>query len=477
MSALTLDAPAETLQPGLTQAASLEVSRRREDPDWVARRRAAGWEAWEDIPLPSRSTEGWRRANLRFLELDRVVPAAPESRRVDTMEQLPAQLLQQMETGFEQGGLLVQRNGHTMYGSVLTGLLEQGVVFTDLHTALREHRELIEPYFMRLVPPRWLPGEPTNAGQFEALNAAFFGGGAFVYVPPDTSVTLPLRAVHWAEDAGCGFFPRTVVVVDRGSKLVFLDEYRSETAQASIGFGSGVVELYAGDGARIDYVTIQEWAPNTAGFLTQRADLGQDAFINMVHVGLGAMYSRVTPEVIMRGKGSGTDILGLVFGEKNQVFDVHTYQDHQAPFTASDQLFKTAMRDRARLDYEGMINIRAGSYGSTGYQANKNLLLDDTAQAGSLPMLKINDNDVRCTHSSSVGPIDEGHVHYLMTRGLDRATAERMLIHAYFEPVIDRAAVDQVKDWIRARVESKIGDKLPSTREAGAQGARVRGAG
>jgi Fe-S cluster assembly protein SufD len=249
--------------------------------------------------------------------------------------------------------------------------------------------------------------------------------------------------------------------VDRGSKLIYLDEYRSGDAEAGAPpvFGSGVVELYAGDGARIDYVTIQEWSSTTAGFLTQRAELGNDAFINAVHVGLGGMYSRVTPEVLLSGKGSGTDILGLAFGDKTQVFDVHTYQDHRAPFTASDQLFKTAMRDRARLAYEGLINIRAGSYGSTGYQANKNLLLDDTAKADSIPMLEINDNDVRCTHSSSVGPIEENHVYYLMTRGIPRAEAERILIHGFFAPVIDRIAVDAVKEWISARVDHKIGDR------------------
>ena len=456
-----LDAPALPTQPGLTEPASRAIGAFRGDPDWVRLRRTAGWEAWESIPLPTRLTEGWRRANLRFLALDQVVPAATPSPRVDELEQLPAALIDQMQTEFEQGGVLVQRNGHTAYGSILNALLEQGVIFTDIHTALREHRALVEPHFMQLVPPRWQPGEPTNAGKFEALNAAFFGGGAFVYVPPDVSVTLPVRAVHWAEDTRAGFFPRSLVIVDRNAKLVFIDEYRSETAPQGdpVVFGSGVVEMVAKDGARIDYVTIQEWSPNTAGFLTQRVMLGNESFINLGHVGLGAVYSRVTSEVLMQGKGSGTDILGAVFGEKHQVFDVHTYQDHLAPFTASDQLFKTAMRDRARLDYEGMINIRQGSYGSTGYQANKNLLLDDTAQAGSLPMLKINDNDVRCTHSSSVGPIDQSHVHYLMSRGIDRATAERVLIHGFFEPVIERAAVEELKDWIRDRIDRKIGER------------------
>ncbi len=453
--------PAELSTPGLTEAASVGVGAWRDDPDWVGRLRAQGWQAWQTIPMPDVSTEGWRRTNLRFLQLDKVTPSAAPGKRVEDVSELSDALLGQMQTDFEEAGLLVQRNGYTAYGSMLTALRDQGVIFTDLHTALREHRELIEPHLMQLVPPRWQAGMPANAGKFEALNAAFFGGGAFVYVPPDTTVTLPLRAVHWARDVQAGFFPRTVVVVDRGSKLVFIDEYRSETGQPGDApvFGAGVVEMYAKDGARIDYVTIQEWSATTAGFLTQRVNLGNDAFINMVHVGLGGMFSRVTPEVMMEGKGSGTDILGMVFGEKNQVFDVHTYQDHLAPFTASDQLFKTALRDRGRLAYEGLINIRVGSYGSTGFQAAKAMLLDDTAKADSIPMLQINDNDVRCTHSSSVGPIEEEHVYYLQTRGVDRATAERILIHGFFAPVIDRIAVEAVKDWLRERIERKIGER------------------
>jgi len=463
VTTLTREAPvADALrQPGLTQAASAAVGAWREDPGWVQRLRALGWEAWETIPMPTVSTEGWRRTNLRFLALDQMLPSAEATPRVEELSDLPTSLTAQMQTDFEQGGILVQRSGHTIYGSLLNSLRDQGVIFTDLNTALREHRELLEPHFMKLVPPRWQPGMPSNSGKFEALNAAFFGGGAFIYVPPDTTVTLPVRAVHWAAETRAGFFPRTVIVVDRGSKLVYLDEYRSELAEdgAPAVFGSGVVEVYAKDGARIDYVTIQDWSATTAGFLTQRVELGADAFINMVHVGLGGQFSRVTPEVLMRGKGSGTDILGLAFGEKNQVFDVHTYQDHGAAFSASDQLFKTAMRDRARLAYEGLINIRGGSYGSTGFQANKNLLLDDTAKADSIPMLEINDNDVRCTHSASVGPIEADHVYYLMTRGLDRATAERTLIHGFFAPVIDRIAVEEVKEWIVQQVDRKIGDR------------------
>jgi Fe-S cluster assembly protein SufD len=311
------------------------------------------------------------------------------------------------------------------------------------------------------VPPQWQPGMPSNNGKFEALNAAFFGGGSFVYVPPDTSVTLPIRSVVWAADPQAGFFPRTVVIVGRGSRLVYLDEYRSVAAplDAPPVFGSGVVEVYIHDGARLDYVTIQEWSRSTSGFLTQRAALANNAYINWVVVSLGGDYTRASADVLLQGQHTKADMLGLAFGEDRQVFDFHTLQDHQSPYTDSDQLYKTAMRTRARLAYEGMINIRPGSYGSNGFQANPNLLLDDTAKADSIPMLEISDNDVRCTHSSSVGPINEEHVYYLTTRGLPRPVAERMIIQAHFEPVIERIAVEGLKDRIRAAVDRKIGER------------------
>jgi Fe-S cluster assembly protein SufD len=217
--------------------------------------------------------------------------------------------------------------------------------------------------------------------------------------------------------------------------------------------------VYIADGARLDYVTLQEWSQSTGGVLTQRATLGNDAYINWVVVALGGLYSRMTADVLLQGKGTRADLLGLAFAEKTQVFDIHTLQDHLSPYTDSDQLFKTALRDRSRLAYEGLIDIRPGSYGSNGYQANKNLLLDDTAKADSIPMLKINDNDVRCTHSSASGPVEAHHVYYLMSRGLPQPVAERLVVQGHFEPVIARIGVEELKDTIRAAVDRRIGDK------------------
>lgn len=463
MTTVTQNAPppASLRSAGLTEAASRAIGQWRNDPDWARDLRARGWEAWESIPMPSETTEGWRRTRLRFLNLDRVVPTAEPVERISDLAALPEALAAQLVTTFEEGGTMVQQDGFTLHGSISNALLEQGVIFTDIHTALREHRDIISRYLMQLVPPRWQPGMPSNAGKFEALNAAFFGGGVFLYVPPNTKVELPMRAVSWASDTKAGFFPRSVIVVDHGSQLVFLEEYRSVEAPAGAPplFGSGVVEVYVGDDARLDYLTIQEWSLSTAGFLTQRATLGNNSFINWVVVSLGGQYSRGTADVLLQGKGTKADMLGLAFGEGSQVFDFHTLQDHLSAFTDSDQLYKTAMRDRARLVYEGLINIRPGSYGSNGYQANRNLLLDDTAKADSIPMLEISDNDVRCTHGSSVGPIEEEHVYYLMSRGIPRPAAERMIVQGFFEPVIERIAVEPLRDHIRLAVDRKIGDR------------------
>lgn len=461
--------PAALAAPGLTGAASEALALWRDEPQWVRNLRARGWEAWLDIPLPTPTTEGWRHTKLDFLALGQLRAVAPAQPRVERIDQLPPAIRKDLESDFEVGALLVQQNGATTFGEIRDDLREQGVILTDLGTALREHRDLLGQHFMQLVPPRWQPGMPSNAGKFEALNAAFFDGGVFIYVPPDTKVTLPVRTLMWASDPGVAFFPRTVIVVDRNSSLVYLDEYRS--AEAAVGgptvFGSGVVEVYVKDGAHLDYVTIQEWSLSTTGFLTQRASLGNNAYINWVQVQLGGQYSRSTAELLLQGKGTKADLLGLAFGEGTQEFDIHTYQDHLSPFTDSDQIYKTALRDRGHVTYEGMINIRRGSYGSNGYQANKNLLLDDTAMAQSLPMLEISDNDVRCTHSSSVGPIEQQHVYYMMSRGISRPAAERMIVQGYFEPVIARIAVEKLKDRIRAAVDRKIGERRETVDDGG----------
>ncbi len=454
--------PTELRGAGLNSDTSRAIGAWRGDPDWVLDWRAQAWAAWETIPMPTPTTEGWRRTNLRILALDKVHAISDAVAHVTSRADLPASLQKAIDTGFDHGAVLVQENGTTILTEVDTQLAGTGVIVCDIHEAIHRYPELVRAHLGTLVPPRWQPGMPSNAGKFEALNAAFFNGGTFVYVPKNTTVSLPVRSLVYQSDADAAFFPRSLIIVDENARLTYLDEYTSvntASPDAPPVFGSAVVEIIIKDGGRVDYTSIQEWSLSTAGFLTQRASLGNNASCNWVAVVLGGMYTRGTADVLLQGKGTRADMLGLAFGEGTQVFDFHTLQDHQSPFTDSDQLYKTAMRDRAHLIYEGLINIRTGSYGSNGYQANRNVLLSDTAKADSIPMLEISDNDVLCTHGSSVGPIDQMHVYYLLTRGLPRPVAERLVIQGFFEPVIERIAVDDLKDRVRAAVDRKIGEQ------------------
>jgi Fe-S cluster assembly protein SufD len=454
-------APTGLRAAGLTADASRAIGAWRNDPAWAREWRAAGWDAWRTIPMPTSTTEGWRRTPLNIVDVSQVHAVAASASPVRRADDLPHAIRDLIGSGTAHAATVVQSNGTTVLAEISDEAREAGVIVCDIHEAFHRHPEFIRAHLGTLVPARWQPGMPSNAGKFEALNAAFFTGGLFIYVPDGVDTSLPVRALNWHADTDAGFFPRSLVIVGENARLVFLEEYASISAKGGAHpvFGSAVVEVFVKDGGRLDYTTIQDWSLSTAGFVTQRATLGNNAYCNWVSVNLGGMYARGTADVILNGKGTKADMLGLAFGEGTQVFDFHTLQDHQSAFTDSDQLYKTAMRDRARLVYEGLINIRPGSYGSNGYQANRNLLLDDTAKADSIPMLEISDNDVRCTHGSSVGPIDKGHVYYLMTRGLPQADAERLVVQGFFEPVIERIASEELKERVRVAVDAKIGGK------------------
>jgi len=317
---------------------------------------------------------------------------------------------------------------------------------------------------MRLVPPDWEAGLPSNDGKFQQLHAALFHGGSFVYIPPDTAVTLPIRSFFWAgagpaaPGAWTGSFPHSVVIIGRGSRLVYVEEYVTPERPAGAGpvFSSAVTELYLGEGARLDYLTAQDWDLQSSGFLVQRARLERNASINWVVSVLGGRYTRATADALLEGEASEALMMGLAFGEDQQRFDFHTSQIHRGLATVSDQLYKTAMRDQARLTYEGLVHIHPSAAKSNGYQANRNLLLSKRAKADSIPMLEIENNDVRCKHGSACGHLSPEEVYYLLTRGLPRPLAERLVIQGYFQPVVDRVSVPSLQRKILRGIARKI---------------------
>ncbi len=439
--------PDQTVQvsqvSGLTRSAVTALSERHAEPSWMREFRLAALEAYERLPMPSPTDEEWRRTDLSGLKLDALTPfVAPRSGA------LPARLQQALDAAEARGGLVLQRDSATVRADLDPQLQRKGVIFTDLNTALREHPELVRAYFMQqCVRP--------DETKFRALHAAFWSGGTFLYVPKGVEVNLPLLASTWIDTEGLGLFPHTLLVADAQSKVTLIDGFGSALGERQT-FADAAVELILGDGAQVRHVSWQNWGRNVWEVGITRSQLGRDATLNSLVVGFGGRLVKSNVESMLRGHGATSEMLGLVFGDDQQHFDFHTLQEHFAPHTMSDLLYKSAVKDRARSVFAGLIRVHYGAQKTNAFQANRNLLLSDGARADSDPKLEIMANDLRCTHGSATSRLNEEQLFYLMSRGLPRAVAIRMAVEGFFAEVFDRVPLERFKAELAQAIEAKM---------------------
>jgi len=250
--------------------------------------------------------------------------------------------------------------------------------------------------------------------------------------------------------------PHSLVIAGRGSRFQYVDEFLSSSRDET-SLASGSSEIFLEESANVGYVALQQWGIQTWQFANQRFHLGRDSHLQMVDVALGARMARLRVEAMLEGPGSSADLKGLFFGTGDQAFDFRTLQDHIAPHTTSDLLFKGALRDRAKSVYVGVVRVEAAARGSSSNQANRNLLLSEKAKATSEPILEILNNDIlRCSHGATVGPVDPEHLFYLESRGIPRPIAERMLVQGFLGEVLDRLPVAQVRDAVDQELSARI---------------------
>jgi len=405
--------------------------------------RLRAWEIYEQTPMPTTKDEPWRRTDLRRLKIDDIGPSLNGNGQADN---IPAYLGEQL-TEDKTGGILVQVDGVTHDYEISDELKAQGVIFCDMDTAVREHPDLVQKYFMtQAVTP--------DAGKFAALHGAMWRGGTFLYVPPNVEAAAPMHSALWAVNGKT--YSHTLVVLERGAKATLIDEYASETTKAQA-FHNGAIELIVGDEANLTYVSLQDFGTNVWQFNHERGHIGRDARLDWVVSVMGTRLVKNFQTVELDGRGSFARMSGLFFANKRQHFDLDTQQNHNAPDTVSDLLYKGALKDKARSVWQGLIKAQKDSQRIDGFQANRNLILEKTARADSIPGLEIEADDVRCTHASTVGQIDEREVFYLMSRGIPRETAVKMVVEGFFAPVMERIPIEGVRDRIAARIIEKVG--------------------
>lgn len=407
----------------------------------LAERRRASWRTYAAMPMPTTRDEAWRRTALSGLEA-----ASAQLRPTDGLPP-PSDLLQPL-TGDAKPALMVLRPGHPTRLEGAADLAAQGVVFADWRTAVREVPGLLESHLGKAVDP----GE----GKFAAMAAALAEDGVLVVVPPGVRVETPLHSVLWAPARGAAQFTRILVVVGSGAELTYVHETASPTEVDGQAFHAGTVELLVGDEARLTFVELQNWGEHVWNVTHERARVGRDGRLDWIFGAVGSRMTKNFTSLDLDGQGAEGRMSGFYFADGVQHLDHDTQQNHGAPNTTSDLLFKGALVGRSRSVWQGMIYVAPGAQKADGYQANRNLLLSPQARADSIPGLEILADDVRCTHGATVGQLEQEPIYYLMTRGLPRREAERMVVDGFFAPVLERIPFERTRERFRGMIDSKL---------------------
>jgi Fe-S cluster assembly protein SufD len=410
-------------------------------------RRERAFERFQAMPFPSPETEEWRYTDLTGLDLSPFVPYAPEP-RAENLDQVPPEVLSAVGDPGDRAGLAIQHNSTTVMARLYPDLDRRGVHFESVDAALQDHPELLEGRLHAAVP--------AERSKFTALQAAFRSGGTFVYVPRDVQVQAPLETLTYVDRDRLAVFPHTILVLDEGAELTFIDRYLSPDHVEGV-LSDAAVEIYAGPNSRIRYVALQEWGAGVTHLSVQRAVIERDAQLRSLGVAFGSRLARAEVESLLEGDGGSSEMLGVYFADADQHIDHRSIQDHVGSRTSSDLLYKGALKGRSRAVYTGTVVIEHGAHRCDAYQTNRNVLLSETAKAHSVPNLEILTNDpTRCGHAASVGPVDENELFYLQTRGISPEEAERLIVFGFFREVLDRVELEEVRTGVERSIELEL---------------------
>jgi Fe-S cluster assembly protein SufD len=423
------------------------LAARATEPDWMHDRRRDAFHVLLDTSLPTRTDEAWRRTDFGSLKWDEVEVVGPQVSGAAALKGAPRSIKEAI-SGKGASGSLVSADGQVVASYLDESLARQGVIFTDMETALEKHSDLLEPLFMtQIVRP--------NDGYFAALHGSFWQGGTFVYVPKGVEVPLPLRAGTWLKQRHSSF-THTLIVMEPDSRAVFIDEYESVTDDRQA-FNNSAVEILVGDGAQLDYVNWQDLGRNLYNFTHERAKVLRNSTLHWIVAGLGTKLTKSFIDAQLAGPGSSALMSGAYFVDGNQHLDYDTEQNHFVPHTTSDLLYKGALKDNARSVWQGNIHVYPGAQRTDAYQASRNLSLSNTARADSIPGLEIEADDVRCTHGAAISQVDKEEIFYLMSRGIPAEIAEQLIVNGFFKPVLDRIPMDNVRARLEASFAAKMG--------------------
>ena len=409
----------------------------------VAPYRTLAWNAFKRLALPDTTLEAWRRTDIHNLPTDKfrlTVYGTNEFPpvREDLLKPLVAD---------QHGGQIVITPGQVKV-DLDEKLAMKGVIFTDLITAEQQHPDLLS----RMI------GKTVNVeeGKFAALAGAFAQNGVVLYVPKGVTVEEPLHSVLWGPGANLAHVSHILVLVDEGASVTYVHESTSPDDMASNSMHAGIVEIQVMQNASMKFVELQSWGRHVWNFSHERARVERAGNLDWIFGAIGSRITKNFTELDLAGEGAQGRMSGFYFTDGNQHLDHDTQQNHLAPHTTSDLLFKGALKGKSRSVWQGMIYVAPGAQRTDGYQANRNLVLSEGARADSIPGLEILADDVRCTHGATVGKLEQEPLFYLKSRGIPQAEAEKIVVEGFFDPIFQRIPFEGVRERFQEYIANKM---------------------
>ena len=439
---------------GINREIVEKISEFKQEPQWMREFRLKALDHFFAHPMPR-----WGSPMLGGVDFDDIHYFVRASERAErSWDDVPDDVKKTFDRlGIPEAerrflsGVGAQYESEVVYHQVHRDLEDQGVIFLDMDSALRDHEELVKEYFATIIP--------ANDNKLAALNSAVWSGGSFVYVPPGVEVEMPLQAYFRINTENMGQFERTLIIADEGSYVHYVEGCTAPT-YSSDSLHSAVVELIAKPGARIRYTTVQNWSQNVYNLVTKRAVAERDATVEWVDCNLGSKLTMKYPSVYLTGERAHGEILSIAFAGAGQHQDAGGKIVHAAPNTTSNIFAKSISKDGGRGSYRGLLEVARGAHGAKSKVVCDALLLDERSRSDTYPTIRIGEDDVDVGHEATVSKIGEEQVFYLMSHGISEEEASKLIVNGFIEPITKELPMEyavEMNRLIELQMEGSIG--------------------
>ncbi len=438
---------------GLSRETIEEISRIKNEPEWMLKFRLNAYETFLKLPMPT-----WG-ADLSSIDFNNIYYyARPTDKKGKSWDEVPEKIKNTFERlGIPEAerkflaGVGAQYESEVVYHKLREDLEKKGVIFCDTDTALQKYEDIFKKHFAKVVP--------SNDNKFAALNSAVWSGGSFVYVPEGIEVDMPLNAYFRINSQNMGQFERTLIIAEPYSKVHYIEGctapvYSTESLHAA------VVEVIAKKGATVRYTTLQNWSNDVYNLVTKRAYAYEDAVIEWVDANIGSKVTMKYPSVYLLGKNARADILSVAFAGKGQHQDTGAKAVHLAPNTTSKIISKSVSKDGGRTSYRGLLHVAKGATGVKSTVRCDALLIDEISRTDTYPYIEVNEDDATITHEASVGKIGEDQIFYLMTRGYTEQEALSLIVSGFLEVFTKELPMEYAVEFnrlIKLEMEGAVG--------------------